>query len=185
MNIPTAHSNESLESFLRHIRSSAIPKRVDVAYLKSSGFTSGNDPELRHIFRLLNFLDDNDVPRELWSTYKEQGVKVLHKAVLECYKNLFEKFPDAQNRTDAELIVWFQPPITGNTKSSIERSIRTFRKLCKLAELETSAVTNSASEAFNKLKQSQLAPQLTIQLPVFKDQEDYERIFEALKKVFY
>jgi hypothetical protein len=198
MNIPTAHSTESLERFLSHILSVPVPTVVDRPYLVASGFRSGNDPELRHISRLLGFIDENDMPLQRWSTYKVQGVQVLQAAVYECYKGLFEFFPDAspQTKSDHELAGWFKPPITGETRSAIERAVRTFRKLCQLAGItpENFGRMNAASPhtagplpKFHPAAQSKSGPNppLILNLPSFTNKADYLLLFEALKEIFY
>lgn len=192
MNIPTAHSSETLERFLQHITDMPIPNQVNRSYLKESGFTSGNDPELRHIFRLLGFLDDEDQPQDRWRLYKEQGREILRQAVLECYKELFELFPNASYaQTDAELAVWFRPPITGDTRSAVERAIRTFRKLSQLAGIaprthgaEKPASIGDRGTLFAASKYIGTS-QPALQLPTLKNKADYKQLLEAIKEVFY
>ncbi len=195
MNIPIAHSTESLERFLEHILDHPTPYRVTVTYLRNENFTTGNDPELRHIFRLLGFLSDNDRPRKRWDLYKTEGKRVLQTSIEEAYKGLFEVMPNAASgRTDAELATWFKPPITSGSRTSTVRAIRTFRKLCLIAGMNPSGSAGQEkpdqSFASPLIEQLMLPPstetrQLIIQLPLSNEQTDYERMFEALKKVFY
>jgi len=192
LTIPTAHSSETLERFLQHITDAPVPDQVNRVYLKDSGFTSGNDPELRHIFRLLGFLDDEDQPQDRWRLYKEQGQDILRQAVLECYKELFELFPNAPYaQSDAELAVWFRPPITGDTRSAVERAIRTFRKLSQLAGIgplsagtEKTAGNTSSNILFGTAKYIGTS-QPALQLPILKNKADYKQLLEAIKEVFY
>ncbi len=198
MNIPTAHSTESLERFLDYIIDAPIPRQVTVPYLRRLGFRSGNDPELRHILKLLGFLNDNFVPSDRWKLYKMNAKSVLHTAVEECYKELFVMFPDAAfARTDTELQGWFRPPITGDSKTSVVRAIRTFKKLCLMTDLTSENRVRDDYED-EDIRISSVLPhqnitdkatlssrQPFILLPLSQDQSDYERIFEALKKVFY
>jgi Family of unknown function (DUF5343) len=192
MNIPTAHSSESLERFLRHIQDSPIPKQVNRNYLKKSGFTSGNDPELRHIGRLLGFLNDEDMPTERWHQYKTEGQKILKEAILDTYKPVFDIFQNAPERSEEELTTWFHPPLTGEARSAVERAIRTFRKLCQIAGITTGEVVKKTSTASIKNVEEQSVSNastgpgpVVIQPPNFKNEADYIRFFTALKKVFY
>jgi hypothetical protein len=197
MNIPIAHSTESLERFLQHIIDNPTPSQVTVTYLRNAGFTTGNDPELRHIFRLLGFLGDNDKPKKRWDLYKTEGKKILLSSLEECYKELFKVIPDAAlGRTNAELATWFKPPVTGNSKTSVVRAIRTFRKLCfsagitpdgraKLENQDQSFGSSTIVRQPTLLQSEAESRQLIIQVPLSRDQADYERMFEALKKVFY
>ena len=197
MKIPTAHSTESLERFLRHIQSAPVPTVVNRPYLKESGFTSGNDPELRHIFRLLGFLDDEDLPQLRWKAYKEAGTEVLQEAIYECYKGLFDLLPDAPyTKSDHELSVWFHPPLTGDTRSSVERAVRTFRKLCQLADITHDNFRKNTSSPLPTAETTHQPPVVTLRgsgkttplilnLPSFTDKADYLPLFEALKEVFY
>lgn len=197
MNIPIAHSTESLERFLQHIVDSPTPPQVTVAYLKNVGFTTGNDPELRHIFRLLGFLGNDDKPTKLWDQYKNESKEVLRSSVEKRYKELFKVIPDAAlGRTDVELAAWFKPPVTSNSRTSVVRAIRTFRKLCFLAGITPNgpARLENQDQTFISSPVAQQPPslqilernrQLIIQVPLSNDQADYERMFEALKNVFY
>lgn len=197
MNIPIAHSTESLERFLQHIIDNPTPSQVTVTYLKNAGFTTGNDPELRHIFRLLGFLGDDDKPKKRWDLYKTDGKDILRGSVEGCYKELFKVMPDAAvGKTDAELAAWFKPPITSNSRTSVVRAIRTFRKLCFLAGItpdnrarpenqDQGFVSSTIAQQPTLLQSEAGRQQLIIQVPLSSDQADYERMFEALKKVFY
>ncbi len=192
MTIPTAHSTDSLGRFLLHMQNAPVPTQVNRAYLKEVGFKSGNDPELRHIGRLLGFLNDDDVPLDRWHRYKLEGKLVLKEAVLETYRGVFEIFQNAPERSEEELMTWFRPPITGETRSAMERAIRTFRKLCleagivsELAIKKTSGhVIKNASSTLMGVAATGPGP-VIIQPPNFKDEADYVRFFSALKKVFY
>lgn len=187
MNIPTAHSIDSLERFIEHIQNAPVPRRVTISYLKRTGFRTGNDPELRHIFRLLGFLSDNDVPLKRWRLYKANGRAVLKTAVEECYKNLFDRFPDAAVRSDDELALWFRPPMTSDSKTSVIRAIRTFRKLCSIARISSGNKLDVAggTVAESAVLKTSEKPALVFQLPSYKDKSEYKQIFEAFKEVFY
>lgn len=192
MNIPVAHSQESVERFLKHMVDAPVPQKVNRSYLKSHGFVSGNDPELQHIFRILGFLDDSGSPTASWADYKKKGRDVLRAAVERTYGELFKLYPDAPQRSASELMTWFRPPVTGDAASAIERAIRTFRKLCQLAGI-TSALSEQEARSTNL--QNVTIPSVTIgntwdnsiviKAPNFKNQSDYIRFFEAIKKVFY
>ena len=186
MNIPTAHSSESLEKFLKHIKNSPAPAVVDKQYLKESGFKSGNDPELRHIARLLGFLDKDFRPTDNWVNYSVEGSKLLQELINRTYQQLFEVYPEAPKLSEEELMIWFQPPITGEARSSKERAVRTFKKLCQVAKLKS--LNNSGAVADQpKVLQPKTDPviaQPVIQLPVSRDPQVYEAIFQTMKKVY-
>ncbi len=193
MNIPIAHSTESLERFLEHIVVDPVPDKVTPEYLRKSGFISGNDVELRHIFRLLGFLNEEGVPLERWREYKEQGQEILRLAVQESYKGLFTLYSEnAYKLSEDELRNWFKPPITSSSKSSIERAIRTFRRLSQLAGMvskdqKIEPAASSPVEGSLADTQQALPPSLqpVFQIPVLATKEQYVEVFEAIKKVFY
>jgi hypothetical protein len=191
MKTPTAHSLVSLERFLEHIRTAPVPDVVTRAYLKKSGFHSDNDPELRHILWLLGFLSDRSVPLERWNKYKEEGQPVLHEAVLEHYAGLLTLFPNAPQLENRQLEVWFQPPLTGNTWSAVNRSIRTFRKLCQLAGIipdyrvvSTSVPSNFLGALRQRRSQSASDEKLLPVLNPPDDSKDHVRFLQAYKTVF-
>jgi hypothetical protein len=191
MNIPIAHSTESIDRFLQHIAAGAAPKAVTPEYLRKAGFTSGNDIELRHIFRILGFLDADGIPLERWNEYRQKGREILKSSVLSIYENLFELYPDAPFRSDDELRKWFMPPRTSNSRSSVERAIRTFKKLCHLAGMlpkdhkpaDTAPLPENDEAQLSTLLQQK--PQLVLQIPSLHDKSQYIALFEAIREVFY
>ena len=199
VNIPIVHSVDSLERFIEHIKEAPTPRRVTVEYLKRAGFKTGNDPELRHIFRLLGFLSDKDVPLKRWKLYKTEGRKVLRASVEECYNELFKLFPDATARTDDELKTWFRPPIISDSRTSAIRAIRTFRYLCSVARIPTAnkknvSASNASTEKILPSQPSQaLEPEIQVkaekplvfQLPPSRSKAEYKQMLEAFKEVFY
>lgn len=191
MNIPTAHSSESLERFIQHILKTPAPESITRQYLKNNGFVSGNDPELRHIFRLLGFLNKDYAPTQKWNRLKEHRLEVLSDAVENCYAELFTLYPDAAfGRSDEELKIWFRPPITGTSKTSVDRAIRTFKKLCVLAGIVPDNRVTATDGSLPEQKGSSAVgvfdkKQLVLQIPPLGSRLEYEELLETIKKVFY
>jgi hypothetical protein len=185
MNIPTAHSGESLERFIKHIGTVNKPLVVDRPYLRNNGFVSGNDPELRHIGRLLGFLDEEYKPLGLWEDYKNQGNTVLQAAIVNCYTDLFEKIEKPYLASDATLLTWFQPPITGKTRSAMERAVRTFRKLCQLAGYDMSdqdvAVKETPHDSYSH-NSVILRSAVVLQLHPHMNEQNYRDLFKVMRE---
>ncbi|MEJ0073480.1 MAG: DUF5343 domain-containing protein [Candidatus Saccharibacteria bacterium] len=187
MRIPISHSTESLERMFQHITDAPIPQRVTIQYLKLEGFVTGHDPELRLILRLLGFLSDDDTPTTKWKRYKQEGRQVLQVAVERVYRDLFAIYPDAiSGRSAEDLAKWFAQFNVNGSKTSTERAIRTFRKLCSLAGIkpEDQPPAMPQAEAV-QVRQGQVSPAAltgelpSIYLPITTSREVYTALFEA------
>jgi hypothetical protein len=141
---------------------------------------------------LLGFLSDEGVPLDRWKEYKEKGKLVLYEAIHEHYSGLFAIFPDAPQLAYRDLEVWFHPPLTGKTRSAVDRSIKTFRKLCQFAGIVPNNSITNADES-SRLPAVGLRPRMSqgtrgekplLVLNPPNDSDDYIRFFEAYKVVF-
>jgi hypothetical protein len=133
------------------------------------------------------------VPLDRWTEYKENGQSVLRDSVYEHYGGLFVLLPNAPQLTDRELEAWFQPPLTGRTRSAVDRSIRTFRKLCQFAgvvldnRIVGSSVSSKLLEGSRRSAMS-CGPSGERSLPVLNpphDSSDYVKFFRAYKAIFF
>ena len=81
--VPLTNSQPSLTRILKHIQTAGVPSKVDVKYLKSMGFKSGNDGYLVPILKKIGFLSAAAVPEQSWRSYKnlDQAPKILADGV--------------------------------------------------------------------------------------------------------
>ncbi|MGI8699942.1 MAG: DUF5343 domain-containing protein [Nocardioidaceae bacterium] len=196
MNVPTAHSLKSLEQLLRHIKAAPLPERLSVDYLRSHGFNSGHESELRLILRLLGFLHEDDTPTRELRRYQAEGEPVLKEAVQRVYADLLARYPVAASVQDREALEeWFEQFNVRGSRTAIERGIRTFRWLCRASGVPGGEVPGKASPtsrpyiAFAPEPGVRTAaggkPQVIFQLPPVADREAYRAMFSALKETFY
>ena len=136
--------SSKLSPFFAKIREVGIPPKVTSQWLKGAGFTSSNDGALLNVIKLLKFVDDKSVPTDRWTRYRGATHKmVMAEAIREGYAALFEMYPDAQSRQQADLDSFFK---TNSTKGSetIAKVVSTFKALVQLADF---AHTGSAQVA--------------------------------------
>lgn len=192
--IPIAHSAESVSKFLEHIPSVPLPRRVDNDYLRSCGFNSTNDHELRGIARRLRLLDTDDRPTWLWRRLRVAAPRdraaLLRSKIMVAYLPLYKRLPDAHLRSDQEIHHTLDDML--KTTSSKTRALRTFRRLCDhggLGRPEPTPATLTNLEALPEPRSSQRQvpdrfPTIIVQLSPLASQHDYEALFNAVRVVF-
>lgn len=195
MTIPAAQNIEVLVKFLEAIKTAKVPvpRYFTDGYFEKHGFKSSSYPEIRDILRLLGLLSQNDIPLKRWRDFREHGTSVLQTAVRECYRDLFAKIPDAQNRPDEELELWFRSHIAELSPTSIVRAIKTFRNLCGVARLTATdgESVDRSGTAFDRSifdltdDDSGRFTFLVIQSPIVKDKPDCDQIVQSIKKAFF
>ncbi len=57
------------------------------------------------VIKFIGFANEQGVPSERWSRYRgSQQRRVLAEGIVEGYSELYATYPDAHNRTNAELV---------------------------------------------------------------------------------
>src|SRR5579871_6222208 len=94
-----------LKSFLERMTTDGVPQKLTTKTLEERGFRSSNDRSLIRVIKALGFADDSGTPTANWRLYKDrQTNRTLLAGLLRAtYSDLFQTYPDAQNRTDKEL----------------------------------------------------------------------------------
>jgi len=175
------------------IQEVAVPNKVDSNWLKSVGFKSGNDTYVLRIWRFIGFIDNSGVPTDFWREYKnpKEAKKVLAKAIMQGYQELFATYPDAYKK-DKETLYAFFSSKSGKAKSVINKMVTTFINLCNLADFEGVALEPSGKPEEKEGEGARKIPpipqgvtlnvNIQLTLPATDDASVYDKIFKALKE---
>jgi hypothetical protein len=194
---PYVTKTGTIKAFFAHIQSAGIPTKVDGPYIESVGFKSSNDRPIVGMLKYLGFVGQDGVPTTRWREYKdkERARKILGKALVEGYSELFETYPDAPRR-DREALMNFFRTKTGLAERTVSAIVDSFKALTELADFEGLEELEEMEEAKEQPKERRTpahrivatpdAPTLSIniqlQLPATENQEIYDKLFASLRK---
>ena len=133
---PYIKTTAKLKEFFEKIPSMGSPPSVSTRWLPKIGFKSANHRPIIRILEFIGFIKSNK-PTDRWRLYqvKRDSKRVLAEAITEAYSELFEVFPDAHLRADAELKDHLQKHLSASDQA-INATIGTFKTLCSLAEFK-------------------------------------------------
>ncbi|MDP8927535.1 MAG: DUF5343 domain-containing protein [Actinomycetota bacterium] len=123
-----------IPELLKRIRETGVPQKVTYEWLKSVGFTSSNDRSLVAVLRQIGFIDGSGAPTPAWREYRgAEHRQVLGRAVALGYETLYATYPDAHNRSNADLGNFFSTK-TSAGKQAVDKMVTTFKNLAKEAD---------------------------------------------------
>lgn len=123
-----------LKTLLQKIRTSGIPPKLTVAYLKGLGFTSSNDASLITVLKFIGLVDGSNVPTPIWSEYRGKHHRaVLGRAIKQGYAELFAIYPDANTRSVADITHVFSTSSTAG-EQVVSKTVSTFKALVDEAD---------------------------------------------------
>jgi hypothetical protein len=123
-----------IKQLLAKIREVGVPQKVTVQWLKTVGFKSSNDASLIGILKFIGLADSSGVPTSRWTQYRGANHReVLGAAIREGYADLFAVYPDANQRSQADLDHVFSTSSSGG-KQVIAKTVSTFRALAEQAD---------------------------------------------------
>ncbi len=123
-----------IKPLLDKIRQVGVPPKASGQWLKSLGFTSSNDATLISVLKAVGLIDGSSIPTPVWSAYRGAHHKrALSEAIRKGYAELFAVYPDAWQRSNAELEHVFSTSSTAG-KQVIAKTVGTFKTLCESAE---------------------------------------------------
>jgi len=138
---PYTPNPAAIPRLLTHIQGAGQPDKVDVKYLRSVGFKSGNDNYLPGVFKAIGFLDAQGKPTDVWTAYrnKERAKGVLAGAIKRGYPELFKTYPDAYRKDNEALRNFFTTHNEKLSESTLGLVVATFKRLCDSADFEQTA----------------------------------------------
>jgi hypothetical protein len=140
--IPYTNLPGKIPKYLLKIQETGVPSKVDSAFLKQCGFSSGNDGYILQVLKFIGFVDEAKAPTELWKAYKSpvNAKAVLASGIRKGYSDLFSLYPDA-NRKDKDTLYAYFSSKTGKAKNTVEYIVSTFVNLSQLADFDKEAPT--------------------------------------------
>ncbi|MBA2755563.1 MAG: DUF5343 domain-containing protein [Chloroflexia bacterium] len=151
-----------LRPFLEKIRDVGVPPKVTQAWLASIGFSSTNDRSLVSVMKLVGFIDAGGRPTDAWEAYRGGRRDALATGIRSGFALLFETYPDAQVRSNADLesVVKSSAPKLG--RETVSRVVSTFKHLVALADF---AAVEDAGERERTERRRSMADEPDIALP--------------------
>ena len=106
---PYIKTAAKLKEFLQTIPSLGTPKSVSTRWLPKVGFKSANHRPIIRILDFIGFIKSNK-PTDRWRAYQAEKYPktVLAEGIADGYRELFKLYPDANQRSDAELKGYFR-----------------------------------------------------------------------------
>lgn len=186
-----------LEGLLAKIRTTGVPPKANADWLRSLGYTSSNDRTIPPVLKALGFIDNSNVPTQRWRDYRgADHRRVLGDALRDAYPDLFNLYPDACARSDAELESFFRTHTDGGDQV-VKKLVGTFKALCANADVggevslgarlapQPAPSMNPAPSALN----AALAPSLHIDIQIHispeSSAEQVDQIFKSMAKHLY
>jgi len=184
-----------IETYFKKFQEVGLPDKVNREWLKKIGFGSGNDYYIIRVLKYIGFIDDSNIPTELWKKYKnpELSKKILAFAIRTGYSELFNMYPDAYRKDREAIYAFFS--ITGKSEKTINMMVSTFQNLCKLADFEAEQPPQLEEQKKEEEMEEpvmervvhhrgirELHINIQLVLPETTDISVYDRLFESLKR---
>jgi len=191
-----------LRDLLQKIPKIGRPEKVTVAWLKSAGWTSSNDPTLVPVLKFIGLIGQDGRPTDLWDAARsanQPGKVRIAEAIQSAYADLFALYPDA-HRKDAESLRNFFRTHTGGGDQVQSKLVQTFQILVEFGDFETPissdreadqsepqrgkpAPRHGGGQAVKPLTSGiALTVNIQLQLPATADPGVYESLFAAMRK---
>ena len=209
MEYPYSTSTGSIQKILEKIQTVGQPSIVDKKWFSSIGFSKASEQRMMAILKFIGFADSGYSPTTLWTQFrsKSNGKKILGKALMDSYKELYEIYPDAHNRTREELSDFFSTRTTAGSLA-LSHTVNTYRNLADFAEFDSDQVLNTIQSKGEEISsnpkpeiqaESHIAERLSKQIhsaktgvtinlniqltvPETTDEKVYDKFFESMKK---
>jgi hypothetical protein len=201
---PYVQSPAKLSEFLRKLPDIGKPAKINVEKLKSLGYASSNDRTFIPVLKFIRLIDASGVPTALWEEMRANYRVAMGKAARSGYADLFQQYPDANERDEPALRSFFSAN-TSVGHAAVAKMVSTFKAICSEADMVSSSghspteVGSAKSSNLSSGNVSQpYAPSFTgavatatvggvninIELTVPSDPtgEVYEKFFKAMRK---
>jgi hypothetical protein len=130
---------------LAKIRETGVPPKVTNAWLEALGLKSTNDRTLLPVLKQIGLIDASSVPTPAWRQYRgADHMAVLGRAIQLGYADLYQTYPNAHDRTNADVGNVFTT-LSNAGKQSIDKMVSTFKNLAALAEFSDGAAMDATA----------------------------------------
>ncbi|HEY3320085.1 MAG TPA: DUF5343 domain-containing protein [Planctomycetota bacterium] len=192
-----------LGNLLGRLGTLGVPRKVDAQWLTGLGLSASNDRTILPVFKAMGLIETDGTPTDAWRGFRAGDKGVLAAKVKEAYADLFNTYPDANNRSNSELASFFKTHSDAGDRA-IDNTVFTFRALCASADLtQANGATESGAvavaetpvqpavltEGGKPLRVSASANgaitiniNIQLALPEKADEATYDKFFAAMKK---
>lgn len=193
--IPYTNLTGKIKEYFDKFQEVRVPDKVNREWLNLIGFSSGNDYYIVKVLKYIKFIDDSNVPTDLWRKYKDptSSGAMLAQGIRGGYVELFRTYEDAY-RKDREAVYAFFSSKTGKAKRTVDYMVSTFTNLCRIADFEAEApkielglpMPEPPQKAKRRIKEkgviSEIHINIQLHLPATDDSTIYDNLFKSLKK---
>ncbi len=147
-NYPYISNTKNLQEFMQRVQREIYPpQKATNDWLMSIGFKSTNDRPILKILEFLGFVDSSKQPTDTWKMdYRTSMYKrVLAKAIIQGYTELFATFQNAYAKDDNELMDFFAPRVQGG-QQVLQKTVNTFKILCGIADFDSNVVPETMTQ---------------------------------------
>lgn len=186
------YQNGHIDNVLKKIKESGRPDTLTLNYLKKTWqLKNAQYGAVLDILGDMGFLDQSK-PTKLYNKFQNEAKSkiALAEGIKNAYPKLFKAFPNA-NSQDRKTIEGYFTEHTGAEKSVLGKIIRTFYKLCSLADFENTPVEDKEKVLKEKTAvggkvntENTIPITMNIQIVIPSDAtpEQYDAIFTSIKK---
>jgi len=183
-----------IPAYFKKFQETGIPGKVNRAWLKQVGFPGGNDQYIIGVLKHIGFIDQSNVPTDLWKQYKNpiEARAVMAEGIRRGYSNLFKLYDDAYRKDREAIFAYFST--SGKADRTIKAMVGTFFNLSQIADFEAKPIVAEPTTE-PQVEQEPVAirverrkgvPEIHINiqlvLPETTDTSVYDRLFESMKK---
>jgi hypothetical protein len=179
----------ALKDLVRKIPTMGTPEKLDYARLAALGYKSSNDRPIIPVLRFIELIDSDGKPTENYIACrdKSRSGEVLAACIKKAYRDLFELYPDAQNKDKEALRNFFATNVKAGERV-LGATVDTFKTLCDLADFGAAPRESkhvSEKEVGVEVPETGklvLNVNIQLQLPATEDASIYDKIFQSLRK---
>lgn len=118
------------------------------------------------LIEFIGFIDNSGKPTGRWQSYRNnsRAKQIMAQGIREGYADLFHTYPDAYDRSDADLMNYFRSA-SDSGDATITRMLTAFRLLCDLADFTAENGATVASEPTRVAQENAVAESVPADLP--------------------
>lgn len=163
---PYLVAHTRLKPFLTKIQSVGMPSVVDKKWRTTIRYGSPNDGRMLPLIEFIGFIDSNGKPNDRWQAYRStsRAKQVMAQGIREGYADLFHTYPDAYERSDADLADYFRSA-SDSGDATINRMVTAFRLLCDMADFTAENGASVVSEASKIVQDTSVAGDVPVDMP--------------------
>ena len=193
-----------LRDFLIKLPTMGVPEKASQTWLKSAGWSGGNDVTILTVLRFIGVISQDGTPTESWKALRAgtaAGKATFAKTVRTAYADLFALYPDAHRKDTEALRNFFRQQTTAGEQVQV-KTVQTFKVLAEFGDFDSGSPTEKTGAAETPPKEEKAREQekevvqklartgggvalnvnIQLQLPATADAEVYEKLFAAMNK---